>query len=34
MNKRGMTIGNGSALLSIMEIKGIIKERMGEIGLA
>jgi len=31
--KSGMSIGNSSALLSIMEIKGLIKERLGEIRL-
>ena len=29
--KSGMSVGNSSALLSIMEIKGLIEEKMGEI---
>ena len=29
--KSGMSIGNASALLSIMEIKGLIEEKLGEI---
>ena len=31
LTKSGMSIGNGSALLSIMEIKGLIEEKLGEI---
>jgi len=31
--KSGMSIGNSSALLSIMEIKGLIEEKLGEIRL-
>ncbi|MEK9182094.1 MAG: DNA-processing protein DprA [Patescibacteria group bacterium] len=31
--KSGMSVGNSSALLSIMEIKGLIEEKLGEIGL-
>ena len=31
LTKLGISVGNGSALLSIMEIKGLIEEKLGEI---